>query len=62
VIGNGGYKSLEQLPNPPNDAADVAEALKALGFKVTLGVDVDQARMQRLIGEFGRSAAGADVS
>jgi TPR repeat protein len=62
VIGNGGYRSVPELANPPNDARDVADALKALGFAVTLGVDLDQARMQRAIDDFARAAATADVS
>ena len=62
VIGNGGYRSVPELANPPNDARDVADALKALGFAVTLGVDLDQARMQRAIDDFARGAATADVS
>jgi hypothetical protein len=33
VIGNGAYKDAP-LPNPLNDAADVAKALEASGFKV----------------------------
>jgi len=62
VVGEGGYRSVPELANPPNDARDVADALKALGFAVTLGVDLDQARMQRAIDDFARSAATADVS
>ena len=62
VIGEGGYRSAPELANPPNDARDVAEALKALGFAVTLGVDLDQARMERTIGDFALSATTADVS
>jgi uncharacterized caspase-like protein len=62
VVGEGGYRSVPELANPPNDARDVADALKALGFVVTLGVDLDQAGMQRQIDDFARSAATADVS
>jgi TPR repeat protein len=62
VIGNGAYRSVPELANPPNDARDVAEALKALGFAVTLGVDLDQDHMERAIGDFALSAAKADVS
>src|SRR5579863_6145452 len=62
VIGNGGYRSVPQLANPPNDARDVADALKALGFSVTLGVDLDQDQMERAIAGFALSAAQADVS
>jgi len=46
VIGNGAYRSFPVLANPPNDAEDLAAALKSLGFKVTLGIDLDQAGMQ----------------
>ena len=62
VIGEGGYRSVPELANPPNDARDVADALKALGFAVTLGVDLDQAQMQRAIDDFAHSAATADAS
>src|SRR5580698_4276747 len=36
VIGNGAYRSVPALPNPPGDAGDVAAALNRLGFAVTL--------------------------
>jgi len=62
VIGNGGYKSVAELANPPNDARDIGDALKALGFDVQIAIDADQARMQQLIADFGRKAAKADVS
>jgi tetratricopeptide (TPR) repeat protein len=62
VIGNGAYKSVPALANPPNDAADVAAALKSLGFKVTLKTDLGLAAMQSAIDEFGIASADADVS
>ena len=62
VIGNGAYQSAPVLANPPNDASDVAESLKSLGFKVTLGVNLDQAGMHRAVADFGRDSAAADVS
>ena len=58
VIGNGAYQGVPQLANPPNDARDVATALKSLGFKVTLGVDLDKERMKRMIEEFASQADG----
>ena len=36
VIGNGAYRSVPALTNPPTDAGDIAAALKRLGFAVTL--------------------------
>src|SRR5271157_413670 len=62
VIGNGAYKDIPALANPPSDARDVAAALKSLGFEVTLGIDLDQAAMQRTIAEFAAESADADVS
>jgi hypothetical protein len=43
VIGNGAYAHVPALPNPPNDARDVASALERLGFLVTRVVDADRA-------------------
>ena len=34
VIGNSEYRNVGKLPNPVNDAADMAESLKRLGFNV----------------------------
>jgi TPR repeat protein len=62
VIGNGAYREVAKLANPLNDASDIAAELKTLGFKVTLGVDLDQAGMERAIAEFALAAASADVS
>src|SRR5260370_5476616 len=62
VIGNGAYRSVPSLDNPPNDAKDVAAELRTLGFKVTAGVDLNQASMEHALAEFARAAASADVS
>ena len=62
VIGNGEYKGLPELANPPNDAKDIADALQPLGFTVTLAIDADLARMQRVLADFAKSAAASDVS
>jgi hypothetical protein len=62
VIGNGAYKTVPALPNPPNDAKDVSQALTSLGFQVTLLVDASRAEFQKQVDEFGRKAKAADVS
>ena len=62
VIGNGAYKHVPALSNPPNDAEDVAATLKSLGFKVTLKLDLDLAAMQRAVDEFALGSVDADVS
>lgn len=53
VIGNGAYSAAPPLKNPPNDARDMAAALKTLGFDVASGINVGQKDMKRLIREFG---------
>ena len=35
VVGNSTYAPNRRLPNPENDAADIAAALRWLGFEVT---------------------------
>ena len=54
VIGNGAYTNAPPLKNPPNDARDMAATLRALGFDVTNGINVNQRDMKRLIREFGQ--------
>lgn len=58
VIGNGAYTSAPPLKNPPNDAREMAATLKALGFDVTSGTNVNQRDMKRLIREFGMKLKG----
>jgi uncharacterized caspase-like protein/TPR repeat protein len=62
VVGNAAYANLEPLKNPTADAADIAEALRRLGFAVTLGTDLDREGMLAAISGFERAAAKADVS
>jgi len=46
VIGNAAYKNAATLQNPRNDATDVSEALKRLGFETIVGLDLDKAGME----------------
>lgn len=62
VIGNGAYQNAPRLPNPPNDAQDVAAALKRTGFDVVLAVDADKAAMDDAEIRFARAARNADVA
>jgi TPR repeat protein len=62
VIGNGGYDTLEALPNPPNDAAAVAEALWNAGFEVIELIDADREQMVNGITAFAnRLTPGAEA-
>ncbi len=54
VIGNSNYKN-GYLKNPKNDASDIANALKKLGFNVILEIDANQERMDLALSKFGRS-------
>jgi hypothetical protein len=62
VIGNGAYKNAPQLPNPKNDAQDVAAALKRTDFETILGLDLDKAGMDDATIRFARAAREADVA
>jgi len=62
VIGNGAYRSVPALPNPPNDAADVAAALKRLGFAVTYIANGTFDEMRRGLIALGRDASGAEMA
>ncbi|HLJ70944.1 MAG TPA: caspase family protein [Roseiarcus sp.] len=62
VIGNAQYRHLPALANPGFDAKDIGADLQTLGFKVSLGIDLDLAGMERAISAFAKAAAEADVS
>ena len=62
VIGNSAYQHSSRLPNPRNDAEDVAAALRRIGFETILGLDLDRAKMEDATIRFNRAARGADVA
>lgn len=62
VIGNSAYVHAPTLKNPVNDARDVAEALKRLGFAVHLGTDLGTDAMRELLRDFSRDAEGAELA
>jgi phosphate transport system substrate-binding protein len=61
VIGNSAYVHAPELANPRNDATDMAAALRALGFTVVDGVDLDKPALDRKLREFSGALAGADT-
>src|ERR1700754_864696 len=61
VIGNSAYVNANALRNPKNDAADIAAALRKVGFEVDLGLDLDQRGLAVTIEKFARMLEGADV-
>ena len=62
VVGNSAYRNVPELPNPANDAGDVAAALNRLGFSVTLIANASFEEMRRGLIALGREAAGADMA
>src|SRR5690606_3955715 len=61
VIGNGGYQALPALPNPSNDAVDIADALEALDFEVALGIDLTRDEMAEMADRIVEAARTNDV-
>lgn len=62
VIGNGAYQNAPRLPNPANDAADVAASLRRAGFDTILATDLDKPAMEAAIIQFARAARTADIA
>ena len=62
VVGNSNYKHIPALPNPVNDAQDVADKLTRLGFDVVTGIDVDLQGWRAALQQFERKAANADAA
>jgi tetratricopeptide (TPR) repeat protein len=62
VIGNSAYDNLRKISNPRNDADDLAQALRELGFDVVLGTDLKRAEMEEALIQFSRTARQADTA
>jgi peptidoglycan hydrolase-like protein with peptidoglycan-binding domain len=62
VVGNGAYKNVTPLPNPPIDAKAMAGLLRNVGFDVVEGTNLTRDKMTEKLLEFGKKAQGADVA
>jgi uncharacterized caspase-like protein len=62
VVGNGTYKNVAPLPNPPIDAKSMAGVLRNIGFEVVEGTNLTRDKMTERLLEFGKKAQGADVA
>jgi Caspase domain/Tetratricopeptide repeat len=61
VIGNANYRTVGKLPNPPRDAAAVAEGLRRVGFKtVQASNNLSRDGMIAALRAFEREAEKAD--
>jgi len=61
VIGNGAYRSVPELENSRNDADDISEQLKRVGFAVIDGRDLDRSAMFAALGRFAQRVRGTDA-
>jgi uncharacterized caspase-like protein len=53
VIGNSSYKPLAPLANPGNDAQDICDAVKSLGFDASCHMDIpDRMRFREIVRSF----------
>jgi uncharacterized caspase-like protein len=62
VVGNSNYAQVGTLANPANDANDIASALKAAGFEVILGIDVDKREFDTKVRNFADILENADAA
>ena len=62
VVGNSAYQNNGALTNPANDAQDMADALKRVGFEVIVGLDVDKRGFDGKVREFANALETADAA
>ena len=65
VVGNANYHHVSPLNDPVNDARLMADALRKLGFALVGDAaltDLDTARLDSAIRDFGHQVVGADVA
>jgi uncharacterized caspase-like protein len=62
ILGNGDYQNAARLPNPVNDATDVAAAFWRLGFSVQLIKNGTFDTMRRGLRDFTLQARSADIA
>ncbi|WP_342726255.1 caspase family protein [Bradyrhizobium sp. B097] len=61
VVGNSKYRSVPVLPNPGQDAAAIADTLRAVGFQdVRLVTDASRDGLVEALKSFANAADGAD--
>jgi tetratricopeptide (TPR) repeat protein len=62
VLGNSKYQAVPELDNPSNDAADLAQALRGVGFEVIEQRDATREAMAKAVHDFSDRLRGADVA
>jgi formylglycine-generating enzyme required for sulfatase activity len=63
VIGNSSYRNVPSLPNPSNDATEIASLFRLAGFSVVdVRLDLGISDMRRTISDFAEAASDVDVA
>ena len=62
VVGNGAYTSAKALPNPANDASDMAATLRELGFTVVSGNNTSKVEFDQKVRDFAKALRNAKVA
>jgi uncharacterized protein len=62
VTGNGKYKNVPALENPANDAADLAKALRNVGFEVIEQQNASREAMTKALRDFSARLRGTEVA
>ena len=62
VLGNAKYQAVPALQNPANDAGDLAQALRAIGFEVIEQRDATREAMAKAVRDFSGRLHDADVA
>lgn len=62
VVGNGAYINAKALPNPTNDAGDMAAVLRELGFTVVTGTNTSKVEFDQKVRDFARAVRTAKVA
>ena len=61
LIGNNAYQKGEQLRCCINDAQDLGDKLRTIGFQVTTGYDLNYERMDTMIYDFANNVKSRDL-
>jgi hypothetical protein len=60
IIGNDGYRNVSRLVNAREDARTMAESLAAVGYQVTLKLDLNEKEMKASLRAFSSQVQGGD--
>lgn len=61
IMGNGAYRDVTALRNPPRDAQAIGTALRRLGFSVEVMLDAQRPQMLGAIRRLAEAATGAEA-